>query len=294
MSRPCEPLASLFGLAPGGVCRAVGVATRAVRSYRTISPLPAPLARHLGGIFLLHFPWAHAPQVLPGTLPDGARTFLHALARTATAWPTLGAAPYARQWRVNCDRPSTPLQLQRTLVGFVVARAGELRGELRGLLQRHSTRAAASVRDRVRRSPRRRGAGLAPSIDEHDLAAREVLVLLRARRESSASVAAIHRLVRSWSARARPRRCAVRRSTRAVLERIADSVRRFVEHQRARLACERARDARAAPRRAPAGIPRSRSDPVGSPATDSAAIAAHGPGTVKIPMPAAAAARTSA
>src|SRR5882724_4807359 len=51
-----KPLASLFGLAPGGVCRAAGVATRAVRSYRTISPLPAPLARHLGGIFLLHFP----------------------------------------------------------------------------------------------------------------------------------------------------------------------------------------------------------------------------------------------
>ena len=51
-----KPPASLFGLAPGGVCHAVGVATRAVRSYRTISPLPAPLARHLGGIFLLHFP----------------------------------------------------------------------------------------------------------------------------------------------------------------------------------------------------------------------------------------------
>ncbi len=25
---------------------------------------------------LLHWPWAHAPQVLPGTLPYGARTFL--------------------------------------------------------------------------------------------------------------------------------------------------------------------------------------------------------------------------
>src|SRR5580658_10885997 len=64
--RPAPP-ASLFGLAPGGVCRAADVATRAVRSYRTISPLPAPLARHLGGIFLLHFPWARAPQALPGT-----------------------------------------------------------------------------------------------------------------------------------------------------------------------------------------------------------------------------------
>src|ERR1700684_3219915 len=82
------PLASLFGLAPGGVCRAADVATRAVRSYRTISPLPAPLARHLGGIFLLHFPWARAPQALPGTVPYGARTFLRVLAHTATAWPT--------------------------------------------------------------------------------------------------------------------------------------------------------------------------------------------------------------
>jgi len=84
------PRASLFGLAPGGVCRAEDVATRAVRSYRTISPLPAPLARHLGGIFLLHCPWARAPQALPGTVPYGARTFLHVLAHTATAWPTLG------------------------------------------------------------------------------------------------------------------------------------------------------------------------------------------------------------
>ena len=32
----------LFGLTPGGACPATDVATRAVRSYRTISPLPAP------------------------------------------------------------------------------------------------------------------------------------------------------------------------------------------------------------------------------------------------------------
>ena len=30
--------------------------------------------------FLLHFPWAHAPQGLPGTLSYGARTFLSRLA----------------------------------------------------------------------------------------------------------------------------------------------------------------------------------------------------------------------
>jgi len=31
---------SLFGLAPGGACHAATVAGRAVRSYRTLSPLP--------------------------------------------------------------------------------------------------------------------------------------------------------------------------------------------------------------------------------------------------------------
>jgi hypothetical protein len=68
----------LFGLAAGGVCRAVRVTPDAVRSYRTISPLPeegncvscmmngacldsAFIIQHSafpspGGIFLLHFP----------------------------------------------------------------------------------------------------------------------------------------------------------------------------------------------------------------------------------------------
>jgi len=36
------PAPSLFDLAPGGVCRAVCVAADAVRSYRTVSPLPLP------------------------------------------------------------------------------------------------------------------------------------------------------------------------------------------------------------------------------------------------------------
>src|SRR6516164_9004429 len=34
----------LFGFAPGGACHAADVAARAVRSYRTLSPLPALLA----------------------------------------------------------------------------------------------------------------------------------------------------------------------------------------------------------------------------------------------------------
>ena len=42
---------SLFGFAPGGVCRAAGVAARAVRSYRTFSPLPQQYATRRGGMF---------------------------------------------------------------------------------------------------------------------------------------------------------------------------------------------------------------------------------------------------
>ena len=50
----CGPQAArmhvpLFGLAPDGVCPATTVASCAVRSYRTISPLPAP--QSIGGIF---------------------------------------------------------------------------------------------------------------------------------------------------------------------------------------------------------------------------------------------------
>ena len=82
-------------LLPVGFAVPRSVATRAVRSYRTISPLPAQLALRLGGIFLLHFPWAHAPQVLPGTAPDGARTFLPALHVHSGCLADSGAGRYA-------------------------------------------------------------------------------------------------------------------------------------------------------------------------------------------------------
>ena len=68
---------SLFGLAPGGVCRAAGVAAGAVRSYRPVSPLPR------------HYLTQPRRSVLCGTVPrlapagcypappvHGARTFL--------------------------------------------------------------------------------------------------------------------------------------------------------------------------------------------------------------------------
>src|ERR1700746_4022610 len=41
---------SLFGLAPGGACHAGPVAGPAVRSYRTLSPLPSPAEAREGGL----------------------------------------------------------------------------------------------------------------------------------------------------------------------------------------------------------------------------------------------------
>ena len=66
--------ASLFGIAPGGACRAGPVTRPAVRSYRTVSPLPAPKRRR----FLL---CGAIPQVTlagryPAPLLHGVRTFL--------------------------------------------------------------------------------------------------------------------------------------------------------------------------------------------------------------------------
>ena len=74
----------LFGLAPAGVYPATSVAGGAVRSYRTFSPLPDPLARPSAVCFLWHCPSPRRPcrharrdaQALPGGPPCGARTFL--------------------------------------------------------------------------------------------------------------------------------------------------------------------------------------------------------------------------
>ena len=94
---------SLFGLAPGGVCRAGLLPGSRCALTAPFHPCLIPrhpaaafpegtwpmlrivrspdwgrtgVARAIGGIFLLHFPSARAAQALPGTVPCGARTFL--------------------------------------------------------------------------------------------------------------------------------------------------------------------------------------------------------------------------
>src|SRR5271165_1654402 len=78
--RPERRSASLlFGLAPGGACRAADVAARAVRSCRTLSPLPMrwalrPFARRFA--FCGAFPGVAPAGRYPAPYPYGARTFL--------------------------------------------------------------------------------------------------------------------------------------------------------------------------------------------------------------------------
>ncbi len=71
---------SLFGLAPGGVCRAGPLPDSRCALTAPFHPclcsVPPKKRRAIGGIFLLHFPSARAAQALPGTVPYGARTFL--------------------------------------------------------------------------------------------------------------------------------------------------------------------------------------------------------------------------
>jgi len=57
---------SLFGLAPGGVCHAATVTGGAVRSYRTLSPLPGPKAQAVCSLW--HFPWGRPRRPLAGTV----------------------------------------------------------------------------------------------------------------------------------------------------------------------------------------------------------------------------------
>ena len=57
----------LLGLARGGACHARAVTNPAVRSYRTISPLPVPgLNRAIGGVFSVAL--SRTVLIVPGTV----------------------------------------------------------------------------------------------------------------------------------------------------------------------------------------------------------------------------------
>ena len=62
----CDARALLSGLAPGGVCRAASVTGRAVRSYRTLSPLP--ISRDRRSALCGTVPGLDARRTLSGTV----------------------------------------------------------------------------------------------------------------------------------------------------------------------------------------------------------------------------------
>jgi hypothetical protein len=81
------PVPPLFGLAPGGVCRAACVAADAVRSYRTFSPLPRGLPR-AGGLFSV----ALSLGSPPAAVSRHRRSLEPGLSSTARFWPQSLAA----------------------------------------------------------------------------------------------------------------------------------------------------------------------------------------------------------
>ena len=106
----CPPL--LLGLAPGGVFPAAAVADGAVRSYRTVSPLPpARSCRDRPAVyFLWHYPWGRPRRGLPGTVPPWSPDFPLSAPRgerpsDRLAQQHLGArSEPVKARRLNCDR----------------------------------------------------------------------------------------------------------------------------------------------------------------------------------------------
>ena len=91
----CVSTSFLFGLAPGGVCRAVSVAGNAVRSYRTVSPLPR-LKRN-----------APRRSVLCGTFP-GVLSPPDVIRHRLSVEPGLSSPAAFRHWRGAAVRPTDP------------------------------------------------------------------------------------------------------------------------------------------------------------------------------------------
>ena len=69
----------------------------------TLTLLPEQKPAIIGGIFLLHFPSAHAAQVLPGVLPCGARTFLRRVLRRGRDCLANSCCDYGA-WRAEINK----------------------------------------------------------------------------------------------------------------------------------------------------------------------------------------------
>ena len=96
------PIPSLFGLAPCGVCHAPRITERAVRSYRTFSPLPGPKSWRyiLCGTFRLT-DLNPQSRTLSGTLLFEVRTFLSPLRAAQNIWRSRRDSDHPIQHQLN-------------------------------------------------------------------------------------------------------------------------------------------------------------------------------------------------
>ena len=111
--RSAETQPSLFDLAPGGACHASRVAARAVRSYRTLSPLP----RKRGGLLSVALSLKRPKplrRALPGTVPSWSPDFPRTLTPRgqphATVQPSDAVGVSEGAAGRNDERRATPVK----------------------------------------------------------------------------------------------------------------------------------------------------------------------------------------
>ena len=260
------------------------VATGAVRSYRTLSPLPAPIAGgRLGGLLSVALSVGSRPPGVTWRLALGARTFLHACAQRLSGRLRRAMVEAARDKKTREQRNSAAADRARDLQSAVLSFSSSalpapasrarsysslrLRPVMRAAIfaacdgdnssqQRAQQRVrASSALRRARSSAPRRCTTI--TISPRDMS----LSLLGAVRISSRERAAVRRF-ESLRQLAADRRAALRAEDRAhIAQHFREPMRRFVEDQRARLRARAARGARGAPRFSRAKSLRKRSDP---------------------------------
>ncbi|SHF43601.1 hypothetical protein SAMN05444339_10677 [Loktanella atrilutea] len=92
----------LFGIAPGGACRAASVAGRAVGSYPTVSPFPCTQGSLFSVALSLGLP---PPGVTRHRCRHGVRTFLERCRPRPSSHPH---GPSPKRWRAKRQRESVP------------------------------------------------------------------------------------------------------------------------------------------------------------------------------------------
>ena len=143
MSRASSPL--LFGLAPRGVFRALAIASEAVGSYPTFSPLPTvralrdvsqvlPARCHRAALrrrfnFLWHYPWLRFVAKPPGVTRRVALS--RVLANKSLAMPQDGVRTFLPLLRLAAQQPAITRPARRLYYTLRIRSATDMRRKIR-------------------------------------------------------------------------------------------------------------------------------------------------------------------